>query len=40
MTYWKIQLTIEINCIYSKDMEEERVIHLQDHKIEIMSYNK
>ena len=40
MTYWKIQLTIEINYIYSKDKEEERVIHLQNHKIEIMSYNK
>ena len=36
---WKIQLTIAINFISSKDTEEERVMHLNSDNIEFTSYN-
>ena len=35
----KIQLTIAINFISSKDIEEERVIYLRSKNIKFMSYN-
>ena len=35
---WKIQLTIAINFISSKDVDEERVMHLKSNNIEFMSY--
>ena len=31
---WKIQLTVAINFIFSKDIDEERVIYLKDGDIE------
>ena len=37
---WKIQLTIAINFIFSKETGEESVIHLKSDKIEIMSHDK
>ena len=36
---WKIQLTITINFISSKDVEEERVIHSSSDNIKFTSYN-
>ena len=36
---WKIQLTIAINFIFSKETGEESVIHLKSDKIEIMSHD-
>ena len=36
---WKIQLTIAINFISSKDAEEERVMHLRSENIKLTSYN-
>ena len=36
---WKIQLIIAINFISSKDVDEERVIHLKSNNIEFMPYN-
>ena len=36
---WKIQLTIAINLISSKDAEEERVMHSKSDNIKFMSYN-
>ena len=36
---WKIQLTIEINFIFSKDTEEERVICSMSNNIKFTSYN-
>ena len=36
---WKIQLTIAINFISSKDDEEEYVMHLKNNNIEFMSYD-
>ena len=36
---WKIQLTIVINFISSKDAEEERVIHSSSDSIKFTSYN-
>ena len=36
---WKIQLTIAINFISSKDTEEERVMHLNSDNVEFTSYN-
>ena len=36
---WKIQLTIEINFISSKDTEEERVMHSTSDNITVTSYN-
>ena len=36
---WKIQLTIVINFISSKDAEEERVMHSRSHIIKFTSYN-
>ena len=36
---WKIQLTIAINFISSKDDNEEYVIHLKNNNIEFMSYD-
>ena len=37
---WKIQLTIEINIIYSRDTEEERVMHSNKDNIKFTSYSK
>ena len=36
---WKIQLTIEINFISSKDTEEERVMHSTSDNIKFTPYN-
>ena len=36
---WKIQLTIEINFISSKDTEEERVMHSTSDSIKFTPYN-
>ena len=36
---WKIQLTIAINFISSKDAEEECVIHSKSENIKLTSYN-
>ena len=36
---WKIQLTIAINFISSKDVEEERVMHSRSDNIKFTSYN-
>ena len=36
---WKIQLTIAINFIFSKDAEEERVMHSRSDNIKFTSYN-
>ena len=35
---WKIQLTIAINFVSSKDVDEERVMHSESDNIEFMSY--
>ena len=35
---WKNQGTIATNFISSKDVDEERVIHLKSNNIEFMSY--
>ena len=37
---WKIQLTIAINFISSKDVAEERVMHSDSGNIKFKSYNK
>ena len=36
---WRIQLTIAINFITSKDPDEERVMHSKSDNIEIMTYD-
>ena len=36
---WKIQLTIAINFISSKDVDEERAIHSNSNNIEFMSWS-
>ena len=36
---WKIQLTIAINFISSKDVDEERVMHAKSDNIEFMPYD-
>ena len=36
---WKIQLTIAINFIFSKDAEEERLMHSDSYNIKFTSYN-
>ena len=36
---WKIQLTIAINSISSKDAEEERVMHSRSENIKFTFYN-
>ena len=36
---WKIQLTIAINFISSKDAEEKRVMHSRSSNITLISYN-
>ena len=36
---WKIQLTITINFISSKDVYEERVLHSKSVNIEFMPYD-
>ena len=36
---WKIQLTIAINCISSKDTDEERVMHSKGDNMEFMIYH-
>ena len=36
---WKIQLTIAINFISSKDHEEEHVMHSKSNNIEFMIYD-
>ena len=33
---WKIQLTMSINFVSSKDSEENRIVHTKSHKVEIM----
>ena len=35
----KIQLTIAINFIFSKDVDEERVMHSKSNNIEFMPYD-
>ena len=35
---WKVQLTIAINFISSKDADEEQVMHLESNNIEFMTY--
>ena len=37
---WKIQLTMQINFISSKDSEETRTIHTKSHNIKIMMGNE
>ena len=37
---WKIQLTIAINFISSKDTEEDRVMHSKSNNIKFTSYNR
>ena len=37
---WKIQLTIAINLISSKDNDEERVMHSKSDNLEITTYDK
>ena len=37
---WKVQLTIPINFISSKDNNEEQVMHLKSDNIEVMTYDK
>ena len=36
---WKMQLTIVINCISSKDVEEEHVMHSKSNSIEFVHYD-
>ena len=36
---WKIQVTIATNFIYSKEAEEECVMHSRNNNIELTSYN-
>ena len=36
---WKIQLTIAINFIFSKGVDEERVMHLKSDNIELILYD-
>ena len=36
---WKIQLTIAINVISSKDVEEELIMHSRSNNTKFMSYN-
>ena len=36
---WKIQLTIAINFISSKDVEEQRVMHSSSNNIKFTPYN-
>ena len=35
---WKIRLTTAINCISSKDVDKERVMHSRSNNIKFMSY--
>ena len=37
---WKIQLTMQIKLISSKDSEETRTMYTKSHDIEIMTGNK
>ena len=36
---WKIQWTISINFIYSKDTDEEWIIHSKSDDMEVMTYD-
>ena len=36
---WKIQLTIVLNFIFSKDAQEERAMHSKSNNIKFASYN-
>ena len=36
---WEIQLTIEINFIFSRDVDKEHVMHTWSDNIEFTSYN-
>ena len=36
---WKIQLTIAVNFVSSKDVDEERVMHSSTNNIEYMTYD-
>ena len=37
---WKIELTVAINFISSKDNDKEHVMHSKSNNIEIMTYHK
>ena len=37
---WKIQLTIAVNFIFSKDIDGECVMHLKSDNREVMAYGK
>ena len=37
---WKVQLTIAINFIYPKDVEEECILYLKSDNTESMTYDK
>ena len=39
MDTWKIQLTLAINFISSKDAEEERVMHSRSNNVKLTSHN-
>ena len=36
---WKIQLIVAVNFIFSKDAEEECVMHSKSDNMKVMSYN-
>ena len=36
---WEVQLTIAINFIYSKDADEEQVMHSKSDNIQLMTYD-
>ena len=36
---WNVQLTVAINFISSKDVDEERVMHLNSDNTEFMTYD-
>ena len=37
---WKIQLTMSINFMFSKDSEETRTMHTKSHNVEVMMGSK
>ena len=37
---WKIQLTMSINFMSSKDSEETRTVHTKSHNVEVMMSSK
>ena len=36
---WKFQLTIAVNFLLSKDVDEERVMHLKRNNIDFLTYD-